>query len=70
MTSEHEMNMRAIEVIDFGVTLVVVSALLVEITFFVVVVSILFVNVEKTSASNVAGSNVFPLSKGILLFWL
>jgi hypothetical protein len=64
------MNMRAIEVIDFGVTLVVVSALLVEITFFVVVVSILFVNVEKTSASNVAGSNVFPLSKGILLFWL
>jgi hypothetical protein len=70
VTSEHEMNMRAIEVIDFGVTLVVVSALLVEITFFVVVVSILFVNVEKTSASNVAGSNVFPLSKGILLFWL
>ena len=70
MTSEHEMNMRAIEVIDFGVTLVVVSALLVEITFFVVVVSILFVNVEKTLASNVAGSNVFPLSKGILLFWL
>ena len=70
MTSEHEMNMRAIEVIDFGVTLVVVSALLVEITFFVVVVSILFVNVEKTLASNVAGSNVFPLSKGIPLFWL